>query len=99
MNPVINMKVRHGERLLAVTGRAAWALNELIEAGERGCTPIENPGPRWSDYIFKLKRHGLVIETVDERHGGAFAGSHARYVLRSAVTVVERQRQQDRRAA
>ncbi|MFT3986310.1 hypothetical protein [Aestuariivirga sp.] len=72
------------------TGRDAWALLELLRMGERGCTPIDNPGPRWSHYVFKLKRaHGLDIETIDEKHGGAFAGTHARYVLRSQVEVLE----------
>ncbi len=36
-------------------GREAWALGELVKAGERGCTPIDTPGPRWSDYVFKLR--------------------------------------------
>lgn len=91
MSPVVSIKVRHGERVLAVSGRAAWALSQLIDAGETGCTPIDNPGPRWSDYVFKLKKRGLVIETVDEKHGGPFAGLHARYVLKSPVTVIERE--------
>ena len=40
--------------------------------------------------MFKLKKHGLVIETVDEKHGGPFAGLHARYVLKTPVAVIER---------
>ncbi len=45
-------------------GRDAWALLELVKAGQRGCTPIDCPGPRWSGYVFNLKRqHGLAIET------------------------------------
>lgn len=71
-------------------GRDAWALGNLIAAGERGCTPIDHPGPRWSHYVFKLRGGGLGIETIDERHAGPYAGSHARYVLRTLVTVVER---------
>jgi hypothetical protein len=74
-----------------VFGRDAWALSELHRAGQRGCTPIDNPGPRWSAYIFKLKRlHGLSIETLNEAHKGPFAGTHARYVLRSQVEILER---------
>jgi hypothetical protein len=71
-----------------VVGRDAWALQNLLRAGERGCTPIDTPGPRWSHYVFKLRRAGFIIETVDENHGGPFAGTHARYVLRSQVTIL-----------
>ncbi|MFG1359950.1 winged helix domain-containing protein [Xanthobacter pseudotagetidis] len=74
---------------LTVKGRMAWALHELVHAGERGCTPIERPAPRWSDYIFKLRKAGLAIDTVDEAHGGAYSGSHGRYVPRSPVLVIE----------
>ena len=69
-------------------GREAWALNELILAGARGCTPIDNPAPRWSHYVFLLRRH-LNVETVPESHKGPFAGSHARYVLRTPLRVVD----------
>jgi hypothetical protein len=73
-------------RTIAPAGRDAWALGELISAGAAGCTPIDNPGPRWSGYIFKLKRiHSLNIETITEMHGGDYAGKHARYVLRTKV--------------
>ena len=70
------------------TGRDAWALIELERAGNRGCTPIDNPAPRWSSYVFNL-RHGLGlnIETITERHKGPFPGTHARYVLRTPVQI------------
>jgi hypothetical protein len=71
---------------LTVHGRDAWALLELYRAGEASCTPIDHPGPRWSGYIFKLRKLGLRIETLTERHGGPFAGQHARYVLRSRLS-------------
>jgi hypothetical protein len=81
-------------------GRDAWALSELVAAGERGCTPIDNPGPRWSGYVFNLRRgHGLVIETVHEPHRGAFPGTHARYVLRSPVEILQRSDDAERAAA
>lgn len=72
------------------TGREAWALAELVRAGERGVTPLDTPGPRWSAYIHDLRSAGLDIETVTELHGPPFPGHHARYVLRSAVRIVER---------
>jgi hypothetical protein len=84
------MKVRHGERTLALSGRKAWAMAALIDKGQAGVTPLDVIGPRWSDYVFKLRRDGFVIETVPERHGGPFAGEHARYVLKSDVAVIER---------
>lgn len=83
-------------------GREAWALYELILAGVRGCTPINNPAPRWSHYVFLLRRAGLNIETIDEAHGGPFAGTHARYVLRTPLRVLSTERgsqKQTRRAA
>lgn len=66
-------------------GRDAWALDRLREAGPRGCTPIDQPAPRWSAYVFNLRVLGVPIETVTEAHGGEFSGTHARYVLRAIV--------------
>jgi hypothetical protein len=84
----IAFNVYEGENVRTITpaGRDAWALGELIVSGADGCTPLDNPGPRWSGYVFKLKRvYGLDIETITEGHAGEFAGHHARYVLRSRV--------------
>ena len=70
---------------ITIKGRVRWALEQLLEAGPKGCTPIDNPAPRWSAYVFELRQSGIEIETIHEPHGGAFAGTHARYVLRSKV--------------
>ncbi|WP_287361225.1 hypothetical protein [Mesorhizobium sp.] len=71
---------------MTIYGREAWCLRRLIEAGEKGCTPIEQPAPRWSAYVHDLKhKFGIVIDTVHEAHAGPYAGNHARYVLRSIV--------------
>ncbi len=51
-NPSLTMSVRvepAGE-MLTFTGRFAWALQKLIEAGDAGVTPLDAPGPRWSGY-------------------------------------------------
>ena len=66
-------------------GREAWALDRLLTAGPKGCTPIDQPAPRWSAYVHKLRKRGVPIETVTEPHGGAFSGTHGRYVLRAVV--------------
>lgn len=66
-------------------GREAWALDRLTEAGPNGCTPIEQPAPRWSAYVHRLRALGVPIETVTETHSGEFSGTHGRYVLRAVV--------------
>lgn len=66
-------------------GREAWALDRLTEAGPKGCTPTEQPAPRWSAYVHRLRGLGVPIETVTEAHGGAFTGTHGRYILRARV--------------
>ena len=77
-------------RTIKPAGRDAWALGELIVAGDDGCTPLTTPGPRWSGYVHKLRHiYGLNVETIDEQHGGEFSGRHARYVLRSRVAFAD----------
>ncbi|WP_323765888.1 winged helix domain-containing protein [Marinovum sp.] len=75
---------------IIVGGRDRWALECLMAAGPDGCTPIDTPGPRWSGYVFNLRKLGIEIETVTESHDGPFSGTHARYVLRSTVTRVSK---------
>jgi hypothetical protein len=74
-----------GSRILELAGREEWALSHLLAAGGTGCTSISHPGPRWSDYVFKLRRRGIDITTLAEHHDGPFAGTHGRYILRSKV--------------
>jgi len=76
----------HGTmQVIDLAGREEWALSHLLAAGDHGCTPIDTPGPRWSDYVFKLRRRGIDIATITEPHGGPYAGNHARYVLKSPI--------------
>ena len=77
------------ETTITVNGRERWALECLIAAGERGCTPIDHPGPRWSAYTYDIRGMGVEIETIHEPHDGPFPGTHARYVLRSKVSPVQ----------
>ena len=86
---IITVIVEPDGTLLAFRGRDAWALQKLIDAGDGGVTPLDTPGPRWSGYVHKLRKAGLVIETIHEGHDGPFPGRHARYVLRSNVTVID----------
>ena len=83
-----------------VHGRDAWALLQLVAAGPKGCTPIDNPGPRWSGYVFNLKHNqGLAIVTHHEAHRGNFPGTHGRYVLLSNVEIISRSDSQEQNAA
>jgi Winged helix domain len=88
---IYEIQGQHGACTLDISGRDEWALRHLMAAGAKGCTPIDNPAPRWSAYVHKLRRMGIDIETIDERHGGPFPGRHARYVLHSAVRALEAQ--------
>jgi hypothetical protein len=99
-SPVVEIIARIGDGPpRQFLGRVAWALHELVQSGAGGCTPITHPGPRWSDYILKIRRQGVVVETVNEGHGGAFAGTHAKYVLHSKVELVTIIRGEKRRAS
>ena len=85
----LKIRISSGGRVAILCGRSAWALQQLHAANDNGCTPIDHPGPRWSGYVHKLRKAGIVVETIRERHGGPFAGDHARYVLRTDVTILE----------
>ena len=60
------MRAQIGETgsVVTVRGRDAWALLELKSANDNGCTPIDDPGPRWSGYVHKLRKVGIVIEKI-----------------------------------
>lgn len=90
MSEIRSVTIRLGEdeRTQTFEGRAAWALANLLNAGSAGCTPIDHPGPRWAHYVFLLRKAGLVVETIHEQHYGTYSGHHARYVLRSPVSIV-----------
>lgn len=70
---------------ITLRGRNLWTMLQLIKAGSMGCTPIDNPAPRLSAYVHRLREMGVAIETLIEKHGGPFAGWHGRYVLLSKV--------------
>jgi hypothetical protein len=81
---------------LRIKGRDAWALLELVQAGSSGCTPLDNPGPRWAAYVHNLrKRYGFDVETRREHHRGPFPGCYARYVLLSQIEIVRCSGQQE----
>jgi hypothetical protein len=70
-------------------GREAWTLRHLINAGPVGVTTLDQPAPRWSHYVFKLRKAGLVISTEHEPHTGTFPGTHGRYRLETELTLVD----------
>src|ERR1044071_8900120 len=83
-----NFRVFEGDqpRLVTIIGRDAWMLAKLVEAGSKGCTTLEQPAPRTSHYIWKLRHtYGIAIASIEEEHGGAYAGRHVRYILQHRV--------------
>ena len=76
-------------REISFSGRDAWFLHELVQAGARGVTAAEHPGTRISHYCFKLRRAGLVIDTEHEANSGIFRGVHGIYKLRSRIRVLK----------
>lgn len=73
-----------------VIGRDAWALLELCRCGLRGCTPIDNPGAKWSAYVHKPRtRYRLSIENLYENHSWQYAGTQAHYVLLPILEILD----------
>ena len=70
------------------TGRPAWAIENLISNQSKGLRTIDCPATQLPFYVFELRRAGIVIKTIMEKHGGPFAGRHARYVLESKLEKV-----------
>jgi hypothetical protein len=87
MSDQITVSTSDGKHL-TFSGREAWTIRHLINAGPAGVTTLEQPAPRWSHYIYKLRQAGLVITTDYEPHGGSFPGTHGRYRLETKVTLV-----------
>ncbi len=78
-----------GESEIELSGRTAWALDRLIEAGARGCSPLSEPaGPRWAAYVHRLRGLGIGIATHHVPHGGNFPGCHGKYVLQSEIEII-----------
>lgn len=92
--PVTKMVARVGASSAPQTfvGRFAWTLNELVQAGDKGITTLENPAPRISHYVMILRRSGVAITTEDEKHSGPFGGRHGRYRLAVPIAVLETER-------
>ncbi|CUK08397.1 hypothetical protein PH7735_03240 [Shimia thalassica] len=70
---------------LLLAGRNRWAMEQLIKAGVKDCTPSDTPAPRWAAYTHNLRSFGVPIETANEKHKGPYPRTHARYVLRAQV--------------
>lgn len=73
-------------RRVTLTGRVKWAMDQLLDLGSHGCSTLDRPAISWPVYVYHLRHdHQINVETVHEKHGGTFAGKHARYFLKSKV--------------
>jgi hypothetical protein len=87
--PVKSITVSLDDRPITFIRREAWMAHLLIERGEQGVTTLDTPGARLSQYVMKIRRQGVVIETIPVKHSGPYAGTHDRYVLRSPLSIVK----------
>ena len=78
----------NGNLTVEVEGRIAWAIEVLSNAGRQGVSRMEHASTSLPVYVHKLRHsYGLAIRTVMEQHGGTYAGPHARYFLKTPLTV------------
>ena len=56
--------------------------------GSKGFRTVDCSATQLPFYIFQLRQAGILIKTIREKHGGPFAGIHARYVLESELEKV-----------
>ena len=77
-------------RQVNLSGRPAWLLAKLIEAGPVGLTASDLPaGLRVSAFVLKLRRAGVPVLTLSEPNSGDFGGHHGRYVLACPVERID----------
>jgi hypothetical protein len=77
-------------RVADLTGRPAWLLQLLADAGAAGLTARDLPaGLRVGGYVLRLRREGVPIKTENEAHAGPYPGHHARYRLAAYVERME----------
>ena len=71
-----------------VSGQTAKTLKALVAAGGKGVTALECGAWafRLAAYVAVLRKLGLAIETMRERHND-WGDWHGRYVLHSSVTI------------
>ena len=74
------------------SGRPAWALETVCANGSQGLRTIDCPATQLPFYIWQLRQElgDDAVITKTEKHGGPFAGNHARYVLADETLRVER---------
>lgn len=80
---------KDSETVRELRGRVAQTIIALVAVGNNGVTALEMSSWafRLADYIHTLRDdHGLEIDTQREEHEG---GWHARYVLITAVEILE----------
>lgn len=70
-----------------VVGHARWTREEPMCAGANGCTPIERPFSRPSDYDHRICPFGVHVETFGDPNSGRSAATHTSSVPRADLTL------------
>jgi hypothetical protein len=86
-----SFRIAGENRVCQVEGQEARTLAALYDAGPAGITALEMStwALRLAHYVMKLKKQGLSIEMLREKHAGPVPGWHGRYVLRSQIEILE----------
>ncbi|WP_439109812.1 winged helix domain-containing protein [Lentibacter sp.] len=87
MNIDVTLKGGERPRYISLSGRIGQTMHALLEAKGRGITSLEHPALRLAAYVHSLRKMGFTIDTEMEQHDGPYPGIHARYRLRSAVSL------------
>lgn len=84
-------RILGSDRICEVEGQEARALTALHDAGAAGITAqeVSTWALRLAHYVMKLKKLGLSIDMVREKHSGPVPGWHGRYFLRTAIQIIE----------
>lgn len=74
-------------RTFELEGHIGWTMAQLANAGAQGVATIENPAPRWSAYVYSLRKLEIQIETEMEPNYSHYPGQYTRYRLVCGVNV------------
>jgi hypothetical protein len=99
-NPIDTIRgYADGNQKFEVVGYVALVLVQLMQAGNRGCSPEELGWARLTGPVSHLRKAGLVIETIYANSPMHGRGLRLRYTLRSQITLTDVELAEEYRSA